>query len=223
MRPTLALPLALVAVLALAGCKLGTLFGDGEDLSSKKAALEAVVKKAEEEATALAAKVAEAAAETEAKAKADAGTAEKAEAPAGDEVAAGEDAKEKPIDHVSIFEERLAKAGFGPLTIESLLPDLLGGLEACEAPLRTKLHIGEDENAYATLAQYPDAKAANACFKEYLTMPGASKYAHLYTLSGPYMLELHPRMEAKDMNKIRAEFTATLKDAEKLAAAASKD
>lgn len=221
MRPSLVLPVALFAVLSFGGCKVASLFGDSEELSTQKAALEAVAKKAEEEATALAGKLAEAA--EEAKAVVDA--AEKAEAPAAEAVEAGGEAvaadgtKEEDVDPVSIFEERLVKAGFGPLIRESLLPDLLGGLDVCDAPVRTKLEL-EDEKGYATLALYPDAKAADACFKAYMKMPGASKYGHLYTLTGPYMLELHPRMEAKAMNSIRAEFAATLKDAERLAAEA---
>lgn len=203
MRPTLVL--TLTAVLSASGCT-GSLFGGGDDLASKKEALEAVVKKAEAEATAMAEKLADAATQAEANEKAEPAAGEQA----GTEEAAVVDAAQEVVDeHVGIFAERLAKAGFGTVTPEILLPDLLGGLDACDAPLRTKLAF---EKGYATLARYSDAKAAKKCLDEFVKLPGAAKFASFYTLKDAYMLELHPRMEAADMNKIRAEFAAAMKD-----------
>jgi len=215
MRPTLVLTFVSTALLTLTGCsQVASLFGGGEDLATKKQALEDVLKTAEAEATAMAAKLAEVAEEAK-----KASDAKQAEAPAADEApvaeapateeAVAEGVQEDPDAHVGILEERLVKAGLGEITREILLPDLLGGLDSCDAPLRTKLHF---EKGYATLARYPDAKAADKCLKEYLKMPGAAKFGHLYTLKGEYMLELHPRMESIDMNKIRAEFAAAMKD-----------
>jgi len=197
---------ALLAVLSFSGCK-ASLFGDSEDVKAKQAALEAEAKKVEAEKAAKEAAAAEEAkrAEAEKLAAAEAGADQKAEPAAEETQAPSDQAVEDPL--LVNFEQRLEKAGFGPLARETLLPDLLGGLDECNAPLRTKISF---EKGYATMGRYPDAAAAKKCLDAYVKMPGADKYKHLYTLHGVYMLELHPRMEAKDMSAIRAQFEATV-------------
>lgn len=196
MRRHLSVPLALIAVLSFSGCKT-SLFGGSEDANAKQAALEVEAKKAEAEKLAAAEKVAavERIAAEEAAANREDPTAD-VEAPAFES-----SAEEDP--RLVIFAERLIKADFGRLGREELLPDLLGGLDACKASMRTKLSF---EKGYATMGRYEDAAAATACLDAYLKTPGAAKYAHLYLLDGAYMLEMHPYLEAKDMSAIRALF-----------------
>lgn len=199
----LSIAAALLAVLSLSGCK-ASLFGDSEEVGAKKAALEAEAKKIVAERAAKDAMRAEEAMRAEAEqlaaAEAVADGAERGEpAPAEDQAA------EDP--RLEDFAQRLENAGFGPLGRETLLPDLLGGLDLCDAALRTKISF---EKGYATMGRYPDAAAAKKCLEAYFKMPGAARFKHLYTLRGVYMLELHPRMAAKDMSAIRTQFEASL-------------
>ncbi|HWV37087.1 MAG TPA: hypothetical protein VN033_01270 [Vulgatibacter sp.] len=195
----LSIPLALVAVLALAGCKT-SLSGESEEAKAKQAALEAEARKKEEVEAAHEGRRAKARAAEEAAA---------AVAKDGADVGEPVEAAPEPEDpRLESFAERLEKAGFGPLGREVLLPDVLGGLELCNASLRTKLSF---DKGYATMGRYPDAAAAKGCLDVYLTMPGAAKYKHLYLLEGAYMLEMHPSLQAKDMGAIREAFKAAVR------------
>jgi len=201
----LSLPLALIAVLSLTGCKT-SLFGGSEDAKAKQAALEAETKKAEAEKIA---KEAEAAAAKRAEAEriAAAEAAANPVDPTADVEAPAFEPSAEEDPRLVNFAERLAKADFGRLGREELLPDLLGGLDVCKASMRTKLSFAK---GYATMGRYQDAAAAKACLDEYLKMPGAAKYKHLYLLDGAYMLEMHPYLEAKDMSAIRDQFKAAV-------------
>ncbi len=128
-------------------------------------------------------------------------------APSEDAAAAGAVAEEEKPTKVDLFEELLKKSGFEVQGRLVLLPDLLGGLDECDAIYRTKL---EAEVGYATLGLYPDAKKAEVCLENYLKLPGAARFAHLYERKGPYILEMSTKLTAPQLSNIKEVFGKTL-------------
>lgn len=193
----LVVPLAILSILSFVGCKDGAASKAADEAKTRQLALEAEAKKAEAET---AKKLAELEKAAQAKAAEKDGAELVADVPPGQN-----EVKEK--DPIDVFAARLIEAGFGTIVPESLLPDLLGGLEECDAPLRTKLAF---ERGYATLGRFGSEEKAKTCLAAYLKTPGADKYAHLYVLKGEYMLELHPELESKARELVTEQFRITV-------------
>lgn len=132
-----------------------------------------------------------------------AASASAAEEALGSGGAAGAAEEEKSL--AERFQAELVEAGFVSVGLLPLLPDVLGGLvEECAAHDRTKVEMENED--WATLGIYEDAKHAKLCLDAYMKMPGAERFRSSYVLNGRLMLEVRPTMSGAEQTKIRSLF-----------------
>lgn len=182
------------AALMLAGCNAaGKESSSGKEASAREASAAAAVSRTP---------VAEAPAAAEAPAVAD---------EAGEKVpaeAAVEEAEEPT--KLSLFRDGLKEAGFVEVGVLPLLPDLLGGLDECEALSRDKVEF-ESEH-WTTLGIFETSEKASACLRAYLKTPGAEKIKDSYVHKGVYLLEVRPSMSAIEKSRIKGIFAKVAVD-----------